>query len=410
MYYWQRHLKVSKDFYKNLKNKKILLWGLGVSGISTLKLLKNLGANVMTLDSRVKSDLKESDLIKNPVFDLVLKSPGVSWEHSYFKFCYENNIPVSGEVELVSSVTDISIVGITGSNGKSTTVTMLSRYFELLEVPHFLGGNLGLACSEMINDKSFLDIKYGIWELSSFQLELINEFSCEVAAILNLSPTHMERYEDVSSYYEAKNQIFKNLSNEKKVSSTEIKKSKFFSLEGIKDTLVVGKHNLLNFACVYEIVQRLDLYKEDIFLELVRSFKGIEHRLEYVGEYKESKVYNDSKSTNLKATITAIESFEGKSVDLIVGGKLRESDVSEYADILKFNNIKNIYKIGHASLALSEILGTDHLYESLDVFFKSFPSVKSEVLLFSPGFPSFDEFKNFEKRGEFFKSFFQKKN
>ncbi len=393
---------------KTLEGLKILIWGIGVTGKALHKVCEKFGADTWYTDKEYKGLHKfipDDEVIEsNQNFDLILKSPGVPWIDQ-LAFFRNSDTLIIGEMELISLLDDTPIIAITGSNGKTTTCTMLKEAFDLLDKKTFLGGNIGIPYSEILNG----EYEFAILEVSSFQLELIETFRPEVAVILNVFENHMERYDSLDEYKQAKFNIFKNFdSNDKLIIANELRndlKVDFFvkflnhgSLDFSK-MKVVGDHNKLNFQAVFEVLTSLDL-NTFILDELIENFLGIDHRIQFVHESNGVSYYNDSKSTNLVATMTALKSFKDQSqIALMLGGQLRDNDVSSYQEILSILNKDQIFLYGESKDLLSKEFDLHRKFESFEEILNSDDLKNYSIVLLSPGFPSYDQFSNFTERG-----------
>lgn len=445
----------------NLKNKKIAVFGLGVSGLSAIRFLKALEAECKAINSGLVSTWANSsgvlDYIElNACFseddplllhvlkeiDLVILSPGISRDHFLLKPLIAKGISIYGELELayqyLESVHALSpIIGITGTNGKTTTTTFLGEMIVADHKKVFVGGNIGVpfcdySFSILKNGKAAI-VDFILLELSSFQLESIDHFHVNTAVFLNLFQNHGERYLSIEDYALAKfnitnrfthsdlliypedfpllNDWAKRQPGKKKTVHTQKPKSQFdltqFKLPGI--------HNRVNLNFILEVAQELNLSNKAI-QESINSFLGVHHRVEYVPTVQglfNFKVYNDAKSTNWDATLTAVKAMEelpGK-LFLIIGGKKRGhgDSILPYLDFLK-SRVHFIYLIGEMAQEIeSEIKGKIN-YKITETIEQTIHDLRIHhndelgVLLFSPGFPSFDQFKNYAQRGEAFVS------
>ncbi len=395
---------------KSLEGISVLIWGMGVTGKSLHKVCESYGATVWNTDKEYMGFdkfISQDEVIESNIkFDLILKSPGVPWlpELNYFK---ASGVDILGELEIISLLSPVPIIAITGSNGKTTVCTMLKEAFDILGINVFLGGNIGTPYSTILNQ----NVKFAILETSSFQLELIETFSPLVAAILNIVPHHQERHPTLEHYQNAKFNIFKNMSE---FSSLIVSKELKALVQGdfkvcVPGSIkrdhsamkVVGEHNIKNFQFVEEILDVLGLNTQ-VMSELIERFTGVEHRIEFIGEYGKLKVYNDSKSTNINSTLTALQSFPNDSeIFLLLGGQLRSDDISEFLKIKEYLRDEQVFLFGESREILSREFNSLQ-GESIEDFFKS-NLPREGTLLFSPGFPSYDQYKNFEHRGQNFK-------
>lgn len=440
----------------NLSDRKIAVYGMGVSGLSALRMLKALGAETIAINSgevqnwakapgvldytSINNCYAEDDLHLPKVLDtvdLVILSPGIPRDHSLLESLHRKKIPVSGEIELayryLESVGKLKpIIGITGTNGKTTTTTFLGEMIEMDHKKVFVGGNIGTP---------FCDYAYDIWqnkpevdfillELSSFQLESIDHFHVNVAMILNLYQNHGERYTSIEDYGRAKFWITNNFTEQDVLIYPEdfvfvaewAKKQKGqkrtvntkhpVSSYDLSQFKLPGIHNKVNLNFILEAADVIGLSPAAI-QKSINTFAGVHHRIEYVDGVKDLphfKVYNDAKSTNWDATMTAVKAMEGLGeLSLIIGGKKRGhgDSILPYLDFLK-EHVKQFYLIGEMADEIeSEMKGKVAYKKSgtLEAVVSDVRAQKQEnesVLLFSPGFPSFDQFKNYAHRGDHF--------
>ena len=437
----------------NLKNKNILLVGLAKTGVSTIKLLNKLEANIIVNDIKDKEKLKD---IKNTEYilgyhpqnvdhiDLAVVSPGVPLDLPFILKLKEENIEVIGEVELAYRLSkNPKFVGITGTNGKTTTTSLVGEIFKADNKDTYIVGNIGnpvIDTVELTNEDSYL-----ITELSSFQLESIVDFKPKVASILNFSPDHLNRHHTMENYIAAKANIFKNQDENDfailNYDDMEVRKLApkckgqiiFFSrkeklekgvyldennnivihidekivLLNKKELSLPGNHNLENcmaaIAMAYVCNINLDTLKH-----ILKTFKAVEHRLEYVRTINDIMFVNDSKGTNPDSTIKAITSYESPVI-LIAGGYNKESDFNELLEIGK-ENIKSLVLMGETADIIEKtakeknyksIIKVNNMKEAVEVSYKQ--AEKGDVVLLSPACASWDMYKSFEARGCDFK-------
>lgn len=440
----------------SLKNRRIAVYGMGVSGISALRMLKALGAETIAINSgelltwakapgaldytSINNCYAEDDIHLPKVLDsvdLVILSPGIPREHELLAALHRKRIPVSGELELayryLESVNKLKpIIGITGTNGKTTTTTFLGEMIEMDHKKVFVGGNIGIPFCDYAYDvfSGKAEVDFILLELSSFQLESIDHFHVNVAMILNLYQNHGERYSSIEDYGRAKFSITNHFDDEdvliypedfpfvaewagkqkghKRVVNTKHPVSSYdlskFKLPGI--------HNRVNLNFILEAAEVIGLSPSAI-QKSIDTFAGVHHRIEYVDGVKglpHFKVYNDAKSTNWDATLTAVKAMEGLGeLSLIIGGKKRGhgDSILPYLDFLR-EHVLRFYLIGEMADEIeAEIKGIVDYKKSgtLENVLADLRSKKIEnesVLLFSPGFPSFDQFKNYAHRGDHF--------
>jgi len=438
--------------------QKIVIWGMGVTGQSLLKFAQKKNLDYICIDKKEPSSptsffyLEETIQLEflcdfNP--DAIVVSPGIDCRSGIWLKIKQKPILVLGEIEFVSLYSKVPVIAVTGTNGKSTTVNMISKALEISSIPHFLGGNWGIPYAEILEEK-YQDAQYAILELSSFQLESIKTFTPLISVLLNITPSHMERYAHFEEYLDAKWNIFqvdfsrdfskspiplvallptsqeslffdrlKNLHRELRFFSKE----QLDKLEGVfySKAKLIGEHNKENFAVLYQVLLSIKCEKPEIILQkTIEEFKPIAHRLELCGQWSDILFFNDSKSTNITSTITAITSFQDFDptfqLVLILGGKLRGPDVT-FLEVLKnYSRINEIWTIGEASslihkklsssFKILELTNLTTIFQHLTEIYKNDSKIKM-IILFSPSFPSFDQFKNFEERGNIFKKFVQ---
>jgi UDP-N-acetylmuramoylalanine--D-glutamate ligase len=441
-----------------IKNKKISIIGAVRSGHGAAKLAKQLGAIPFVSDAGSEEKLKSSiDVLKNDkidfetgkhtekVFDchLMVVSPGVPSDSEVIKNAKSKNIKIISELEFASSFCKANVIGITGTNGKTTTTSLCDYLFNICGVKSYSAGNIGLAFSEIATEateKEFVSL-----EISSFQLDLIDKFKPKVAMILNITPDHLNRYEhSVEKYALSKLRVFENqdasdyliLSKDSELLNQYFKKAKsnifFFStkksvsngcfLENDEvrfvrndvvefsckesDIFIKGEHNIQNAMAVIIAAKIFDLDNEKI-LEALKSFKGVEHRLELVREIEGIKFINDSKATNVDSVVVALKSF-GEPIFLILGGQDKGNDYSVIEDLV-IEKVKKIYAIGSSA---EKVFNYFHSKVKTEIK-KDFDEVintaisearEGDVVLLSPACASFDMFDNYEHRGKVFKS------
>lgn len=433
--------KISSD----LLGQKITVFGLGVSGIFASQLARSLGAKVTVMDHRKEDDfsvslleelkvqgiefnlgeISESKLMES---DLIVLSPGVSQSLELFQKVHANSIPLIGELEFASQYIDspdCSIIAITGTNGKSTTTSLLGRMFQEAGKEVFVGGNLGEPLSKFILSQlqkeklASKPLDAVILEVSSFQLETIDAFSPEFAVILNIHPDHQDRYKNFEDYISAKERIFSNMTNNQtlllnpKDSQSESLgekarmkgiKVEFFKEEERIYPRLPGKHNQENIAAAKQIAHKFQISHSAIEKAL-QNFKPLRHRLEWVGEFSGISFYNDSKATNPQAVKAALNSFDAPV--LWIAGGLNEGGSFEELRPMVRNRVKQAFFIGEAKETLdkcfredSNCKGCSSLGEALaNAFAQASPG---EIIVLSPGCKSFDQYKNYQERGDQF--------
>lgn len=440
----------------DLSGKKVLVVGLARSGMAAIRVLKKLGAEVTLSESKKKDDIKEIGFLnENNVeivgqdmavferdFDLVVKNPGVPYRSPMMQKLQERNIPVITEIELAYQVAKPQhYIAITGTNGKTTTSTLT---YEILRRAFpgkaHLCGNIGIPLCEIIMENGLMEEggHYIALEISNFQLVNIDKFRPEVATIINLTPDHIDFMGSLDNYYKSKTEVYRNMAGNdvfllnaddpvvkeytdrypvkcaKESFSTdsqsadciakdgylEIKGEKIIPLNAIK---IVGKHNLQNVMIAVSAAKAIGI-SNDVILEAVSSFKGVEHRIEFVREIDGVKYYNDSKGTNTDATITALKAFD-RGVILLVGGFEKGLPMDEMKKHL--GCVKKIIGFGACGARLvHDLVGEDGIVvTTLDEAVAEANKIaeSGDTVLLSPTTSSFDQYTCFEERGDHFK-------
>lgn len=442
----------------NLKNKKVLVVGIAKSGIAAAKFLVEKGANVtlndikneselsnvleqIDFDVNIKLGVKADEFAKN--VDLIVVSPGVPTDLSFFNIARENNVKVISEVELAYLFSEAPIIGITGTNGKTTTTSLVGELFKKSGRGTFVVGNIGLPMTSQVEKASAKDII--VAELSSFQLETIDKFRPKVSLILNFTPDHLNRHKTFEKYIEAKCRIFENQDEsdyvvlnyddkgvrklKEKVKSQILWFSKnegidrgAFCREGkvyiknngkeifvinIEDIYIPGNHNLENALAAVCAAWIMGVNVEDIAYVL-KNFKGVEHRIEFVDEINKIRYINDSKGTNVDATIKAIQAMKAPTI-LIAGGYDKGVEFDELINNFG-NTIKHLILMGVTANKIEatarkynffNITKVKNMHEAV-IRATEIASSGDNVLL-SPACASWDMFNSFEHRGDVFK-------
>jgi len=399
--------------------ERALILGRGVSGRGAGELLDKLGVKYSYFEDG-------EEIHELSYFDFVVKSPGFPPWHEVVKKARESSIPIYGEVELAYRFMKGKIVGITGTNGKSTTTALVYHTIKESGREAFIGGNYGIAASSFALETT--ESSVSVLELSSFQIEDLTSFKGEVGAILNVTPDHLDRYTSFQNYLDAKLKAVKHFDwlavNEDDPYLSSLKgegivkfgrSSGEFRLENsylvgegvkieVKDLPLKGVHNLENYLCALTILRILGLKEEEIYKGF-SSFKGLPHRTEVVGKLKGVLFVNDSKSTNVDSMAKALLSF--KRVILIAGGKDKGLDFKVLAPIIK-ERAKGVVSIGEAAPLIEEsfspvveVRRALNMDEAVRTAFRW--AEPGDVVLLSPGCASFDMFKNYAERGEAFK-------
>jgi UDP-N-acetylmuramoylalanine--D-glutamate ligase len=440
-----------------LTNKRVLVVGLGKSGVASALFLKSRGARVTVSDSKPEAELRSEILLLlehgitvetgghgDRTFrgqDLIVVSPGVPSDSPQLMHARALGEPVIGEVELAARFLAGPIVAITGANGKTTTTSLAGEIVKAGNFPSIVGGNIGTPAITLVDRVA--PETWIVLEVSSFQLETIAGFRPRIAVILNITPDHLDRHKTFLNYVNAKARIFENqqpddfsilnaddlttagLANRTRAQlfwfsrKKEVERGAFaraaniFFRDGHNERQIMplaeiplkGAHNLEN-ALAAVLVGALVGCQPGQIREAVRSFKAVEHRLEFVARIAGVDYYNDSKATNVDATIKALESFPA-NIHLILGGKDKGSDYTVLNDLLR-QRVKCVYTIGAAAAKIeSHIQGAAEVMhaETLENAIRraSQSATAGDIVLLAPACASFDQFKNYEHRGRVFK-------
>jgi len=446
-----------------LKNKRVLVVGLGKSGKSAALFLRDHGAKVTVSDTRSAESLTGEipalldagimvetgghGLLTFRRQDLIVVSPGVPCDTPELKQVRAFGLPIIGELELASRFLQGQIVAITGSNGKTTTTALLGKIFADSGLPTLVGGNIGTPVIDLIAQSTPQTVS--VLEVSSFQLETVDQFRPHIAVVLNITQDHLDRHGTFENYAAMKARItsqqtpddFFVLNAEDKPTQMLAAKTKaqvfwfsgrrtikqgafvhgesivFLPREGAKPEPVMplaeiplkGAHNVENVLAAV-CAARLGGVSAKSIRASVAGFKAVEHRLEFVATVRGVAFFNDSKATNVDATKKALEAFPG-GVHLILGGKDKNSDYTELADLLRAR-VKTVYTIGSAAEKIERHLaGVVKIVSAgtLDAAVRQAAqlAVAGDVVLLAPACSSFDQFTSYEHRGRVFKELVQ---
>lgn len=413
----------------DIKQKTGTIVGFGRSGIASAGLILRLGGRVKISDAapleKIKPLLKSSGLEGEAIVetgahtkdfiqasDFIVLSPGVHFNAEPVLWAKERNIPIYGEIEFAFSFCKNPIVAVTGSNGKTTTVTLIHQILQKAGKKTCLCGNVGTPFTKYVLDLASDEIV--VLEISSFQLETTINFRPKIGVILNCTQNHLDRHADMDEYFSAKTRIFANQTNEdfavlnyedartSALAKTLKSKVLFFNAPEIKKFFSSDNPNFLAARCATKIFGIDDTTINAVFKE----FKGVEHRMEWVRAINDVDFINDSKSTTVEAGRWALERMD-KPVIAICGGREKNTDFSGLRDIVK-KKVKNMFVIGEAREKImktfSDIVTTEECDSLPEALKKSVSQAKKgDCVLFSPMCKSFDMFLNFEERGKEFK-------
>jgi UDP-N-acetylmuramoylalanine--D-glutamate ligase len=437
-----------------LRDKKVLVVGLARTGSECARFLVKQGAQVWISDLRMETDLKaEMDALRGlPVgyflggaergwldgMDLVVPSPGVPTENSLLKEASDRDIKILSEIDLAYRFLDAPLIAITGTNGKSTTTTLIGEMLKAQGTKVFIGGNIGAPLIGFAGG----NWQWGVVEISSFQLEWIEEFRPRVAVLLNLSEDHLDRYPDFAAYCAAKARIFENQTSQDiavlnrddplvwalrqecraKIISfgfAEVDQGVFagpeeivwrdgsseerFPLPRVK---IQGVHNVENIMAAIGVAKAIGVAAPTV-QRTVEVFPGLEHRLEFVREKNGVRYYNDSKGTNVGAVVKSLASF-AVPVILLAGGVDKGGDYGVLREGIE-KRVKRLVLFGAAKQTIAKTLGAlteTVIVESLEAAVRDAHehARPGDVVLLSPACSSFDMFRNYAERGRIFKS------
>ena len=439
-----------------LRNKRVLVVGLARTGVATALFCAARGARVTATDTRVENELGETaaalrkaevalelgghrqELILDT--DLIIPSPGVPADAPLLQFARSKGVTIWSEIELAYRFLKGRMIGITGSNGKTTTTSLIEHILRSAGFPTILAGNIGtplISCVEKSSDKTITVV-----ELSSFQLELIEKFRPSISVFLNLTPDHLDRHHTLEGYGKAKARIFENqtesdtavlnaddpgttpyapakpqlfwFSRKQRVAQGAFVKESdiLFRREGAEETVLkladiplAGAHNVENVLAAVGAT-RLVGAEPTAIAKGVRSFAGVEHRLAFVAEIGGVRFYNDSKATNVDATLKALDAFPGR-VLIILGGKDKGSDYTVLQAPLREKAILALL-IGAAADKIEKQITGSVAIEQAGTLERAVETAAhaaraGDIVLLAPACASFDQFQNYEHRGRVFK-------
>ncbi|OPG16222.1 UDP-N-acetylmuramoyl-L-alanine--D-glutamate ligase [Ferroacidibacillus organovorans] len=450
----------------DLKNQRVLVVGLARSGVAAAKLLHKKGAQVVANDASPRESLRSEIETLQPLgipvvsdghpftlldsVSLIVKNPGIPYHMPLIAEALARSIPIVTEVELAFQSTTAPIIGITGSNGKTTTTTLVGAMFLEADIPARVAGNIGLPLSEAVltaQDETVL-----IVELSSFQLQGTSEFRPRIATVLNLYPAHLDYHGSFEAYARAKENIctrqgpmdrlILNMDNEHVRHFADHSRAKvaWFSrlapvpcgvyayenhiyvreAEGVEPICLLsidkiqlpGSHNLENILAATATAFYAGV-PIDAITATLQTFRGVEHRLEYVRSVNGVDYYNDSKATNPKAALSAIRALD-KPLVVLLGGLERGDDLKELSDGMR-GCVKAVIALGQsrermADAARQASVPNVHIAASFAeaVALAAGAAQRGDAVLLSPAAASWDQFKSFEERGSIFKELVNK--
>ena len=442
-------------------DKKVLILGLSKSGIAAAEYLNEQGAScyiteakplqekdIETVKKLEQSGIKietgghSSEFINDSY--IAITSPGIPPSSEIFQKLKEKNIQVISEIELAYKEANAPFIAITGTNGKTTT-TLLTSHILSSEYKAPVCGNIGIPPVSLIKENP----DYFVCEVSSFQLAFSPAFKPQIACFLTFTPDHIDWHGSIEEYFKAKTSLFanykqpiyavfsgadekiykfaQNYTGEKFIYAKELernccyikdnaiffKRSEEEKIINLDEILLVGEHNYQNIMCAVIIAKLTGISNENI-REQIKTFKPVEHRIEYVAEIKGKTFYNDSKATNPEASFVAIKAFKGKKLTLIAGGRDKNTDLTEFCKDYINKYVSTVILIGEAAQRFKEnmekngftnIISAESLERAVDISL----TLDNEIVLLSPACASYDMFNSYEHRGEVFKDYVKSK-
>jgi UDP-N-acetylmuramoylalanine--D-glutamate ligase len=374
----------------------VLVLGLARSGKAASAALERRGVEVVGVERDLGNDTDPAVL---EGIELLVKSPGVPRDAPLVAEAERRGVPIWSEVELGYRLLEPRLVGVTGTNGKTTTSELLGA---ILDAP--VAGNVGRALTDL--DGKVEPRTLVVCELSSFQLEDVHELACEVAVLLNLVPDHLDRYASFEDYRDAKLRIFERAKTRVVPPGFGIQGIEFTANDPLPaEPRIRGMHNRENAAAATAAARALGVDDERI-AEALRSFPGVPHRLELVGEVDGVRYVNDSKATNVAAAITALAAYADEPVHLILGGSRKGEDFLVLNDVIG-PNVRSVHVIGDTADDLAWVIPQAQKDGDLASAFRAIDAKPGEVVLLSPACASYDQFRDFEERGEEFRRLVQ---
>jgi UDP-N-acetylmuramoylalanine--D-glutamate ligase len=376
---------------------KVLVYGLARSGRSAAERLEERGDDVVVADRTLGN---EADLSLLDGVELLVKNPGIPGERPLVVIARERGIPVWSEVELgYRLLPESRFVGVTGTNGKTTTVELLGAIFREAGRDVAVAGNVGTPLT------SVRAADWVVCELSSFQLEDVHALACDVAVLLNLEPDHLDRHGTFEAYRDAKLRIFERAGTRVVPRGSGLDGIEFSRDDPLPaEPLLRGAHNRENCAAATAAARAAGV-DDSAIGEALRTFPGVPHRLELVAEVEGVRYVNDSKATNVAAARPALEAYADDPVHLILGGSLKGESFAPLAEAIE-ENVESIHVIGEASEALVAVLPSALRDETLEraVHHAARLAQPGDVVLLSPACASYDQFDDFEQRGDAFRA------
>ncbi|MBQ1386256.1 MAG: UDP-N-acetylmuramoyl-L-alanine--D-glutamate ligase [Erysipelotrichales bacterium] len=427
--------------------KKALIIGAAISGIGAARLLNKYGYRVYLTDAKEIKERKEleaegilcfdnghPDSLKDNEYDLIVKNPGIPYRVPFVRYFTDKGYKMYNEMEIACRFSSgMRIAAVTGTNGKTTTATLLGAILEANSPYGITAGNMGVSLCDIVRDHPEERRDVGL-EIAALQLIGTETFHPHTAVIMNLTPDHLDYFGTLDNYYHAKTLIYRNMTKDDTFFfnaddpviaeycqdipasvvkfSTERTDTELRAEDGkvmlgdvclfeTKDLHIPGKHNLQNAMVAAGMAYKMDV-PTDVIQQVISSFKGVEHRIEYTATINGVRYYNDSKGTNPDAVMVALKAFD-EPIHLLAGGYDKKLPFDSLAPFLP--KIKQMYVYGATKDALKKLdpraLEFNDMNEAIHAAYER--ALPGEVVLLSPACASWDQFPNYEVRGKIFK-------
>lgn len=444
-----------QDYKNSIKGKRVAVCGIGISNLPLIDFLLSAGAEITARDIKEKKDLGDiattleekgvklvcgNSYLDDIQDEIIFRTPGLRYDKPGFARAVKNGAVLTSEMQVFFDLCPCTKIGITGSDGKTTTTTIVSEILKASGKKVWLGGNIGKPLLPDVDKMSTDD--FAVIELSSFQLHTMKT-SPEVAVVTNISPNHLDYHTDYQEYIDAKKNIYRNCDDITFITNAEngitvdmAKEIKgetiFFSSQSdsnicekngtifvngeaileTKDILLPGRHNIENYMAAIGATYKFA--SKEAYKTVATTFKGVEHRLEFVAEKGEVKYYNGSIDSTPTRTIAALSAFSERNLIVICGGYDKNLDYAPLAPVMA-NKAKAVILTGTCKDKIKKAFDESEEFKASGTLVKetedfedavllaSKTANKGDIVLLSPAAASFDKFKNFEVRGKFYK-------